>query len=73
MKLKLIYTMFEDRIPGGLSQGMSDDLFDKEQLARGIEVEMEHTTDRLIAKEIAKDHLSEDPKYYIKLAAVEAD
>lgn len=39
----------------------------KKQLQKGIEVEMEHTSDPKIAKEIALDHLFEDPRYYIKL------
>lgn len=61
----------KDRIPGGLSQGIPDSHFDPKALKDGIEVEMEHTTDRGIAKEIAKDHLYEDPKYYVKLAKME--
>lgn len=38
--------------------------FLKKELQKGIKVELEHTKDENIAKEIAKDHLSEDPKYY---------
>ena len=43
----------------------------KKQLEKGIKVEMEHTTSKEIAKEIAMDHLWEDPKYYDKLASIE--
>jgi hypothetical protein len=44
----------------------------KVQLDIGIEVEEEeHTDDKKTAKEIALDHLWEDPKYYIKLKKVE--
>jgi hypothetical protein len=32
---------------------------------------MEHTTDPEIAKEIATDHLMEDPNYYDKLEKIE--
>jgi hypothetical protein len=39
----------------------------------GMKVEMEHTTDKEIAKEIAKDHLFEDPKYYTKLSSIETN
>lgn len=39
----------------------------KAQLKKGVEEEMEHTTDKAVAKEIALDHLNEDPKYYDKL------
>jgi hypothetical protein len=44
----------------------------KKQLEKGIKVEMEHTNDEKIAKEIAMDHLWEDPNYYTKLKKVEA-
>jgi len=38
----------------------------------GIKVEMEHTDDRDVAREIAMDHLSEDANYYTKLAKMES-
>jgi hypothetical protein len=37
------------------------------QLRLGIKTEMEHTDNKKQAKEIALDHLAEDPKYYTKL------
>lgn len=43
----------------------------KKQLEMGIKVEMEHTDDKDKAKEIALDHLWEDPKYYSKLSKIE--
>jgi len=43
----------------------------KQQLNKGIKVEMEHTNNKKIAKEIAMDHLYEDPKYYDKLEKIE--
>jgi len=46
-------------------------VFLKEQLWKGVKIEMEHTTDENIAEEIAMDHLWEDPKYYDKLEKVE--
>lgn len=61
---------FDDTIPGGLAEGKSPEDFDLEQLKKGIEVEMEHTSDRDIATEIAMDHLVEDPYYYEKLEKV---
>ena len=72
----------ESEIEGGKSDGMS--LMDlakkhkisldkiKSQLQRGIEVEMEHTKSKSIAKEIAMDHIFEDPEYYVKLEKIEA-
>jgi hypothetical protein len=71
----------EDKIPGGLSGGMKlTDIAKKHGISvdmlvaefkKGIGVEMEHTTDREVAKEIALDHLFEDPKYYTKLSKIE--
>lgn len=37
------------------------------QLVKGIRVELEHTTKRSVAREIALDHIKENPKYYDKL------
>ena len=61
----------EDNIPGGLSEGSDVSSFDQEQLSEGVKVEMEHTNDEKIAREIASDHLSEDPDYYKKLKTIE--
>jgi hypothetical protein len=38
--------------------------FDPEELIKGIQVELEHTPYKSIAKIIAKQHLVEDPQYY---------
>lgn len=61
----------KEYIDGGLAEGKSEDEFDPEQIKLGIEVEKEHTPDENIAKEIAKDHLTEDPKYYTHLQEFE--
>jgi hypothetical protein len=45
----------------------------KNELKKGIKVEMEHTNDSEIAKGIAKDHLYEDPDYYTKLEKCQID
>lgn len=49
-----------------------DSNFDPEQLKMGVSIEKEHTNSTLVAKLIAKDHLTEDPKYYTKLKKMEA-
>lgn len=41
------------------------------ELAKGVEIEKEHTNLLHIAREIALDHLSEDLYYYVKLAKAE--
>lgn len=44
----------------------------KSQLKKGLQIEKEHTDDEKKAKEIALDHLKEDPNYYNKLKKQEA-
>jgi sulfur carrier protein ThiS len=61
----------KDKISGGLADDKQPRQFDKKKLEAGIKVEMEHTSDRSIAKEIAMDHLTEDPDYYEKLKTIE--
>jgi|LakMenEpi03Aug12_release.lakeMendotaPanAssembly.Ray.scaffolds.fasta_scaffold06162_23 hypothetical protein len=55
------------KLPGGVGDNTPNDKIDPAQLSIGVQVEMEHTNDLDIAKEIAMDHLTEDPKYYTKL------
>jgi len=43
----------------------------KDQLQKGIGVEMEHTNDKEKATEIATDHISEFPDYYDRLGKME--
>jgi rubrerythrin len=45
---------------------------DPAELAKGIKVEMEHTKDKALAKQIALDHLTEMKDYYTKLDEMEA-
>jgi hypothetical protein len=71
----------EDNIPGGLAKGMTlNDIAKhhnispqtlKNEFIKGYAIEREHTTDINIAKEIALDHLYEDPNYYSKLSKIE--
>ena len=61
----------DDLIPGGAEVGTEPSDYDPIQLQRGTDVEMEHTTDPLIAREIAMAHLKEDPLYYEKLQTIE--
>ena len=58
-------------LPGGLGDNKHNKKFKPEQLAKGIKVELEHTDDIEIAKEIAKDHLTENPNYYDYLEKME--
>jgi len=45
----------------------------KSAIDKGIKVEMEHTSDKDVAYEVAKDHVYEDPKYYDKLKKMETN
>lgn len=67
-----IIRVAKDKLPGGLADDKIPE-FEDEQLQKGIKVEMEHTDDKEIAREIALDHLTEDSKYYDKLAEMEGD
>ena len=82
MELSLENLLSEtNKIPGGVAKNKTlDDIATKHkvktdelktQLEKGIKVESEHTTDKAVAKEIAMDHLFEDPKYYDKLSKIE--
>ncbi len=62
-----------DRIPGGDAGKHCPCDFDPKELEAGIRDEMEHTTDRRIATEIAIDHLSKDKNYYKKLRKAHID
>lgn len=73
----------KNKLKGGLSDNLTlkdisvkhkvtiDDI--KSQLIKGIKIEMEHTNDKNKAKEIAMDHLTENPKYYDDLKTMEID
>ena len=61
-----------EKLKGGMADGKDDCRYDQRQLEAGIKVEMEHTKDKKLAKEIAKDHLEEIPDYYTRLAHMEA-
>jgi len=63
----------EDKIPGGLADTKKPSDFPSSVLARGVRVELEHTTSKAIATEIAMDHLMEDPEYYDKLEKMEGE
>lgn len=58
-------------LTGGKGDNLSDYDVDEDQLLIGIAVEMEHTNNKDVAKEIALDHLSEIDDYYTKL--IQAD
>jgi hypothetical protein len=58
---------------GGKGDNKPDFLFNKEEMKKGVKEEREHTKNLKIRKEITKDHLVEDPKYYTHMSEWEKD
>lgn len=56
---------------GHKSAGVSKKLFNEREVERGAIVEFEHTCDKVKAKQIARDHLTESPFYYEELEKME--
>jgi len=70
--VKIIETQkFKEKIPKGRSSGKKPSDFQKDQLEKGIAIELEHTSDRSLAREIAMDHLEEFTDYYKELDKME--
>jgi len=68
-----VYILVTDLLSGlGKHKNIPDSKFDSKELEMGEEVELEHTDNRGIAKEISKDHLSECSKYYTFLKTMES-
>jgi len=59
-------------IAGGKADKRKPSDFDSAALKAGIKVEMEHTDNPDLAREIAMDHLTESKDYYKELAKMEA-
>jgi hypothetical protein len=64
---------FKGKLPGGEADGKPLTNYDLNQLLMGIKVELEHTSDRMLALEIATDHLEEFPDYYTRLKKMEEE
>jgi len=62
---KVMAKLKKDKLPGGRAEGMSDNEFDPKQIQEGMTIEMEHTDDPEIALDISRDHLAENPNYYV--------
>lgn len=56
-----------NKLAGGKGDAKDISAFSSKEVEMGLKVEMEHTKDAQVAKEIVADHLSEDPSYYSKL------
>lgn len=75
------YRLAKSLLPGGVGRRMKPSDFDRKELEMGIKVEQEHLVGarysesdaRMLAQEIAMDHLTEMPDYYTRLKAVEGE
>jgi hypothetical protein len=61
----------KDKTPGGKADKKQLSDYPKDQIAMGQKVEMEHTDDPALAREISMDHLEEFPDYYTRLKRME--
>ena len=61
----------EAQLPGAVRRCMHPQRYASGQLAIGVKVEMEHTTDPALALEIAMRHLCEREDYYALLEKLE--
>jgi hypothetical protein len=61
----------KDLLEGGKGDNLPDREISADSLTEGAKHEHEHTRNDQVAKEIAKDHLSEDPQYYEKIKEIE--
>lgn len=69
---EIIYDIIVSFFNAGRSKDFKGE-FNPEELKKGIEIEMEHTTNKLIAEKIAKDHLAEISDYYTRLTQMEKE
>ena len=58
-------------IPGGLADKKKPSDFDKTELEIGENIELEHTNNKELSKDIAMDHLEEFSNYYTELKKME--
>lgn len=67
-----IFMILANILAEGYSKG-KEIKHDPAELEMGIKVEMEHTSEPLISRKIALDHLTEIPDYYTRLAKMEKE
>lgn len=60
-----------DMLRGGKADKVPPSAFPPKKVEQGAKVESEHTSNKTLAREIARDHLTEDMNYYEKLKKME--
>lgn len=66
-----VASKWKDKLTGSDNDNKKPSDFNKTDLEKGKKIELEHTNDQDIAKEIAIDHLDEHKDYYIGLEHME--
>jgi len=69
---EVVYELLGSFLGAGRSKDFKGE-YDPKELEMGIKVEMEHTTDKLISRKIAYDHLAEFSDYYSRLNKMETE
>lgn len=59
--------LYSNKLPGGVGDNLLPSDIDPETLKFGMDVEMEHTNDPIVALNVVADHVAENPAYYDKL------
>lgn len=63
---------FKEKLSGGVADGKPITNYDLAQLLEGIKWETkDHTSDKMLALEMAMDHLESIPDYYTRLARMD--
>lgn len=65
------YKQSKENLSGGRADDKKPSDFNKKDLEDGEKIEMEHTSDPDVAREITMDHLEEFPSYYKALDKME--
>lgn len=66
-----LHRIAKNYLKGGKADKIPISVFPKKKLEMGAKVEREHTDCPTVAREIARDHLTEDLDYYTKLKKME--
>lgn len=70
---EMIYELVTEYAEFIFHNNIDESKVDKAELAKGIKIELEHTTNKDIAKKNSLDHLSEISDYYTRLIKMEKE
>jgi hypothetical protein len=67
-----VYELLGSFLGAGRSKDFKGE-YDEKEMEMGMEIEMEHTTNPIVAGRITMDHLAEIPDYYTRLIKMEKE